>query len=227
MNIKDLREIREFAKNYGCKAIIYGGTGSGKTPISNTCPRPLMLACEPGLLSMRNSTIPGYYADTPQKIDEFFTWLKNSGETKNFDTVIIDSISFMADIYLQAEINGTSASGKKVHGLAAYGNMATNVMNHLRPLYFLQQKHTYLIAKEQIIAEQKRIYFPGEVLNKEVPGLYDFILHLGIKNVPQMGLVKAFQCNETYDVLSRNRTGNLNDYEPPDFAQLVTKAMKD
>lgn len=221
MNIKDLREIKEFAQKYGCKAIVYGGTGSGKTPISNTCINPIMLACEPGLLSMRNSTIPGYYAETAEKIDEFFKWLFFSGETKNFDTVIVDSISFMADTYLQRALKS------KKHGLQAYGDMATCVMDHLRPLYFLQQKHTYLIAKEQIVADQKRIYFPGDILNKEVPGLYDFILHLGIKNVPQVGQTKAFQCNETFDILARNRTGNLNDYEQPNFGQLCLKAMKD
>jgi len=72
MDQRDLRQAKEFAQMYGCKAIIFGGTGSGKTPISNTCIRPVMLACEPGLLSMRSSTIPTYPAQTPEKIDEFF-----------------------------------------------------------------------------------------------------------------------------------------------------------
>lgn len=219
MDQRDLREASTFARMYGCKAIVYGGTGSGKTPISNTCPKPVFLACEPGLLSMRNSKIPAYEAMTAERIDEFFKWLFNSNETKQFDTVIVDSISFMADIYLQRALK------TKKHGLQAYGDMATSVMDHLRPLYFMQQKHTYLIAKEQIVADQKRIYFPGDILNKEVPGLYDFILHLGIKNIPGMGQLKAFQCTETFDVLARNRTGNLADYEPPDFSQLVKKAM--
>lgn len=225
MQASDLKPARNFAIQYGCKAIIYGGTGSGKTPISNTCPRPVMLACEPGLLSMRTSTIPTYQAQTPDSVDDFFKWFFNSAETKAFDTLVVDSISFMADIYLQAALQGKSKSGKKLHGLAAYGDMATNVLDHLRPLFYTQQKHTYLIAKEQIVAEQKRIYFPGNQLNVEVPGLYDFVLHLGIKNVPGVGQIKAFQCNETYDVLARNRTGNLNDYEPPDFGALIKKAM--
>jgi len=179
-----------------------------------------MLACEPGLLSMRSSTIPTYQAQTPEKIDEFFKWVFNSPEIKNFDTLIVDSISFMADIYLQRSLS------KIKHGLQAYGDMAKSVMDHLRPLFYMQQKHTYLIAKETIVADQKRMYFPGDMLNKEVAGLYDFILHLGIKNVPGLGQVKAFQCNETYDVLARNRTGNLSDYEPPDFGALVKKAMQ-
>lgn len=225
MDAKDLKPARDFARMYGCKAVVFGGTGSGKTPIFNTAPRPLLLACEPGLLSLRSSTIPTYYADTGAKIDEFFKWFFNSNEHKNFDTLGIDSASFMADVYLTEIEKGTSKAGNKKHGLQAYGDMARAVMDHLRPLYYTQQKHAYIICKEEIVADQKRPYFPGQMLNKEVPGLYDFVLHLGIKNVPGQGQVKAFQCQETFDVMSRNRTGNLNEYEPPNFSALVQKAM--
>lgn len=226
MDIRSLKPAHEFARAYGCKIIAYGGTGSGKTPLVNTLPRPVLLACEPGLLSMRGSNVPTFQANSAQEIDEFFKWFFNSTETKNFDTLAVDSISFMADVYLQAALSGKSASGKKLHGLAAYGEMATNVMDKLRPLYYTQQKHTYLIAKE-FAPDQitKRPYFPGNQLNTEVPGLYDFVLHLGIKNIPSVGQQKAFQCIETYDVMARARTGNLNEFEPPNVGALIQKAM--
>lgn len=225
MNLQSLRPAGEFAKIYGCKAIIYGPPGSSKTPLINTCPRPILLATETGLLSMKGSAVPTFQAHTPQAIDEFFKWFFHSNESKNFDTLAIDSAPQMADIYLQAAMNGTSKSGKKVHGKAAYGEMAVAVMDHLRPLYYLQEKHAYVICKETHDGTKYRPYFPGQQLNVDVPHLYDFILHLGIKNVPSVGQVKAFQCNESYDVLARNRTGNLLDYEQPDFALLVRKAM--
>jgi len=225
MDAKDLKPASDHAKIYGCKAIIYGAPGSAKTPLINTAPRPILLACETGLLSMRNSNVPTYLATTTQLIDEFFKWFLNSNESKNYDTLCIDSASQLADIYLQAAMNGTSSSGKKVHGLAAYGEMATSVMGHLRPLYYMAQKHAYVICKQNVENGMSRPFFPGNQLNVDVPHLYDFILHLGIKNVPGAGQVKAFQCNETFDVLARNRTGNLLDYEPPHFGQLVQKAM--
>lgn len=227
MDAKSLRPARDFAVQYGCKIIAYGGAGSGKTPIINTCPNPVLLACEPGLLSMRGSMVPTFQALNCNDIDEFFKWFFNSTETKKFDTLAIDSISFMADVYLQAALQGKSKSGKKLHGLAAYGEMATNVLDHLRPLYYTQQKHTYLIAKEQKPDDngQKRPYFPGNQLNNEVPGLYDFILHLGIKNVPGKGQIKAFQCIEDYDTMARARTGNLDMYEPPNVNFIIQKAM--
>lgn len=219
MDLKSLKPASSFAQLYGCKAIIYGAPGSAKTPLINTAPRPVLLACEPGMLSMRGSSVPTCQAFTPDAIDDFFKWFFNSAETKNFDTLAIDSISQMADIYLQQALKTNK------HGLKAYGDMATSVMDHLRPLFFTQQKHTYLIAKQSVENNMARPWFPGQQLNVEIPHMYDFILHLGLKNVPGVGQAKAFQCNETFDFLCRNRTGNLSDYEPPDFSALVRKAM--
>jgi hypothetical protein len=222
MNMSDLKAAGEFSRRYGAKAIVYGPPGSRKTPLINTCPRPLMLACEPGMLSMRGSTVPTFQAFTASAIDEFFAWFFSSNERKNFDTLAIDSTSQMADVYLQESLNG---SGAKRHGLAAYGEMATRTLKQLRPLFFTENIHTYLIAKEGTKDGMKWPYFPGQQLLTEVPHMYDFILYLGIQNVPGMGNVSAFRCNQAMDVLARSRTGNLNDYEPPDFGALIRKAM--
>lgn len=223
MNINDLRPASAFAQHFGVKAIIYGPPGSSKTPVINTAPRPVLLACEPGLLSMRNSNVPTFQAFTAAAIDDFFKWFFNSNETKNFDTLAVDSVSQMAEIYLQAALKTNK------HGLAAYGEMARNTLNHLEMLYYFPHKHTYLIAKEctetvNSISKRKP-YFPGQQLPVEIPHKYDAILHLAIHNVPGMGQVKSFLCNETIDAMARNRTGTLADFEPPDFGLLVQKAM--
>lgn len=224
MDIRDLKAAGEFAQNFGCKALIFGPAGSAKTPIFNTAPRPLLLATEPGLLSMRGSNIPTYEAYTPERINDFFKWFFNSAETKNFDTLGIDSASQVADIFL------IDAQKNNKHGLKAYGEMADNTMAHLRTLYYTRYKHTYVICKEEIkdIDSQtmRRPYFPGQVLPIQVPHLYDFIIRCAKTNVPGIqGETLAFQCNGNYNVLSRNRTGNLNMYEEPNFTKLVEKAM--
>lgn len=223
MNINDLRPAKDFAQHFGCKAVIYGPPGSAKTPTLNTAPRPLLLATEPGLLSMRGSNVPTYEAYTAPRIDEFFKWFFNSTETKNFDTLGIDSTSQIADTYLQAALKTNK------HGKAAYGEMANKTMEHLRTLYFTRYKHTYLIAKEGSFEEAstriRKPYFPGQALIVDVPHLYDFVLRLAKVPIPGHGEQRAFQCNASYDVSARNRTGNLSDFEPPDFSALVNKAL--
>jgi hypothetical protein len=230
LDIRDLKAAGEHAQNFGCKTIIYGPTGVGKTPILNTAPRPVLLSIEPGLLSMKGSTIPTFEAHTSQRIDEFFSWFFNSTETKNFDTLGVDSGSYMADVYLQAALSGKSSSGNKKHGMAAYGEMATNTMEHLRTLFYTRYKHVYLICKEEIADVEfqsvRRPYFPGKVLNIDVPFLYDFILRLAKTNVQGMvGEQLAFQCIGGMNITARNRTGNLNEFEEPHFGKLVQKAM--
>jgi hypothetical protein len=223
VNQASLRPARDFAVNFGCKAVIYGPAGSGKTPIINTAPRPVMLACEPGMLSMRGSSVPTWQAQTPEQINDFFKWFFGSDETKNFDTLAIDSTSHMAEIYLQAALKTNK------HGLAAYGEMATETLKHLNTLYYTRYKHTYLIAKQEIISENgltiKRPYYPGRQLPVELPHKFDQILQLDIQNVPGVGQVKSFRCQGSIDVLARDRTGMLAEFEPPNFDLLVKKAM--
>ena len=221
MNINDLKEASVFAQQFGCKAIIYGPPGSAKTPIVNTAPRPVLLATEPGLLSMRNSTVPTWVAPTKARIDEFFKWFENSSESKNFDTLAVDSISQICNICLD--------ESKKSHGLQQYGEMADYVMPYLSRLYYMREKHMYLIAKEELTTDGKRRpAFPGQVLNGSngVCHLYDCILRLAKVPIPQIGEQLAFQCNGSIDILARNRTGTLADFEPPNFAELVRKVMQ-
>lgn len=223
MNAADLKPAKDFALQFGCKAIVYGGAGTGKTPLLNTAPRPLLLACEPGLLSMRGSNIPTYEAYTAARIDDFFKWFFNSAETKNFDTLGVDSVSQMADIYLQ------EAAKTIKHGLQQYGEMATRTMGHIRTLYFKRQKHTYLICKEEILnvnnVQYRRPYFPGKQLNIDIPFQFDAILHLAKVPIPNVGEQLAFRCIGSYDVMARNRVGTLNEFEPPNFADIVQKCM--
>ena len=219
MNQADLRPAKEFAQLFGCKAIVYGPPGSAKTPIINTCPRPVLLAVEPGLLSMRNSNVPTWMAPSKARIDEFFKWFEGSAERKNFDTLAIDSVSQICNICLD--------ESKKAHGLQQYGEMADYVLPYLQRLYFMKECHMYLIAKEELTTDGKRRpSFPGQQLNRDIPHLYDCILRLARVPIPNIGETLAFQCNGTADILARNRTGDLADFEPPDFGLIIKKVMK-
>jgi len=226
MDIRSLRPASHFASKLGAKTLVYGAPGTGKTPIINTAPRPVLLCTEPGLMSMRNSNVPTWFADTPALVDEFFKWAKESSETKNFDTICVDSVSEMASVYLRDALGGKTQAGNKAHGQAAYGKMGDKVMEHLRFLFYAQYKHTYLICKlDTTDAGFKRPSFPGRFLNTEVPHLYDIILHIDTHNIPGVGQHKAFRTAAAIDALARDRSGKLNEFEPCDLTALFNKAM--
>jgi len=223
MNINDLKEAREFARNYGVKVVCYGGPGTGKTPMINTAPRPVLLAVEPGLLSMCNSTVPTKLAPTWKEIDDFFKWFFGSTEAKQFDTLGVDSASQICEIHLRDNPR------KVTHGLQAYGKMAEDCGDIFHKLYYLQQKHVYLICKQELEqtdgGAKHRPYFPGKDLNIKTPHLYDEVLQLGTFSIPGIGAQKAFQCHSSFDSYCRDRTGNLNQFEPPDLSALFNKCM--
>lgn len=225
MNINDLKPASKLAQRFGVKSLAYGGPGAGKTPLVLTAPRPVMCVVEPGMLSMRNAhNIPAFEAHTAEKIDDFFKWVFSSNETRNFDTICIDSISQMAEIILTQELK------RNKDGRKAYGEMSRRVMDIVNQLYYLPQKHIYLIAKQAVVDEsgvmRKKPYFPGQDLNVKIPHLFDEILHIGQVNIPnQPKPVTAIRTAETFDILARDRSGNLSEIEPPDLTALFTKAM--
>lgn len=225
MQMSQLRPASQLAQRFGVKAVLYGGPGSGKTPMMNTAPRPVLLAAEPGLLSMRNSNVPTWEAPTVEKIDEFFVWLKTSAEARNFDTVGFDSISQIAELVLKQEKDPK----RNKDGRAAYGKMADKVFDWCNDLYYAPQKHIVLIAKQGIEdgSGLKKPFFPGQDLNVRIPHMFDAILHLGLHNLPGMAQpVKAIRCWQDFQYTARDRSGNLAELEPPDLGQLFNKAMQ-
>jgi hypothetical protein len=217
---KDLKPAKDFAVQFGVKTILYGPAGTGKTPISGaTSPRPVLLATEPGLLSMRGSTVPTWVAPSKDKIDEFMKWFEHSAEAKNYDTLIIDSTSQMCEIALN------DAKKRIRHGLQQYGDMADYIYPYIERLYFMQNKHMILIAKEETQDDGfRRPYFPGKQLGVQIPHRYDCIIRLAKVPVPGVGETTAFQCNASINVMARNRIGTLADFEPPDFNAVIKKA---
>jgi hypothetical protein len=222
MRISDLRPARTYAQQYGVKAIAYGPAGSGKTPLINTAPRPVICMCEPGFLSMRDSNVPTFEAFTVKKIVEFFDWIESS-DCRNFDTICIDSGSELADIVLKESI------AKNRHGLKAYGDMAEFVTDKLKRLYHLREKHVYITCKLGATKDDtamQRPYFPGQELNVTLPHLYDAVLYIGKEIVPNHGQQNVIRTAGTYNIIARDRSGKLAEVEPMHLGALFHKIMQ-
>lgn len=224
MQLSDLKPVNTLVQRFGVKSLVYGGPGSGKTPIVNTAPNPVMMVVEPGILSMKKDTIPAWEAYTPQKIDEFFKWVFNSKETSKFDTLAIDSVSQLAEIILIEEL------AQNKDGRMAYGKMSKRMMDYMTALYFMPNKHVYLIAKMVTIDEmgisRKRPYFPGIDLNVKIPHMFDEILYAGKFPIPGSGIHPAFRTREAFDSMARDRSGALDEYEPTNLIHIFNKIMK-
>jgi hypothetical protein len=226
MKISDLKPVSTLAARNGVKAIAYGPAGSGKTPLIQTAPRPVLLACEPGMLSMRKvDNIPAWDAYTLPRVKEFFDWFFGSAEAKAFDTLCIDSLSQLAEIVL-AHYLPLNKDPRK-----AYGELSQFVMKYVNDLYFKPETNLYLICKQIIVDDNgsvKKPYFPGQDLNVKIPHLFDEIWHIAPALVPGAGPkpVTAVRCQPTYDILARDRSGNLAEFEQPNLTNIFNKAMQ-
>jgi len=237
MNLKDLKPVSTLVQRYGVKTLAYGPPGGGKTPLITTAPRPVLLITEPGILSMRDSNIPAFEAYTPGRIDEFFKWLKSSNELKSFDTICVDSISQLAEIEL------TRALANNRDGRKAYGVMSQAVMEIVDFLYFMPEKHIYIIAKEakqeeivwsfsgpmpvQTTVFKKVPYFPGQDLSIKVPHRYDEIVRIAKGTIPGVAGEHKFirSSGPDAELLCRDRSGKLNEYEPHNLSDMFRKIM--
>lgn len=237
MQRSDLKPAGQLTQRFGVKAILYGQPGTGKTPMINTAPRPVLLASEPGLLSMRGSNVPTWEAFTPERIEEFFKWFFESREASNFDTLALDSGSQIAELSL-AKHQARCKDGRK-----AYGEMSLECMKWFDQLYYMPQKHVVMICKQmraevgkQIVQQggtftvemtyQAQPFFPGQDLNIKVPHRYDEILYVApaqIPGVPQPTI--ALRTKQTPEIMARDRSGKLAEFEPPDLSALFQKAM--
>ncbi len=208
-----------FAQQFGVKAVVYGPPGSGKTPLVNTAPLPILCCVESGMLSMRTSSVPTVLAQTCGQLDEFFLWLLNSKEAGAFSTVCVDSFSQIAETILRFEL-GENKDPRK-----AYGKMSAKVMTYANQLYFSKEKNVYIICKEDSSDTQKKPYFPGKDVNTQLPHLYDVILHMDRFNIPQQGSHVALRTKSSETSVARDRSGKLFEYEQPNLTNIFNKIM--
>ncbi len=226
MKLSDCIPSTKLAAQSGIKMVTYGPPGSAKTPLISTAPRPFACIVEPGTGSLKKTTqFPCWIADTVPKIIEFFEWVFRSTEAKQFDTIAIDSFTEMCELFL------LEAEQKNKDGRAAYKDLRTVVMNYSRAIFNFQNKHFYLIHKEETLLENnltvKRPYLPGQALKVELPHLFDIVTRVARVSIPGLqGKQLAFQTFDDNDIIRcRNRFGNTDKFEPANLTTFFNKCM--
>lgn len=219
----NLTTTGELAKHSGIKAIIYGAAGCGKTPLLLTAPNPLYIAVEHGQVSLQGTNVPALAAYTLPEYFAAIKWVCESSEAKQYDTIYIDSVSHFAALVLKEELSKKSASGAKVNGEAAYGEMARRVLQCLDTLYSLPDKNVIALAQLNDKEPQHKPYFDGKEINIKLRHLFDAVLHLGMHEVPEKGLKYSLQCRETPEIFARCRFNHCDDYERPNLTYLFNK----
>lgn len=216
--------VSELAKQFGVKLLVYGPAGTAKTPIIGTAPRPVVLSVETGTRSLANlpTDVKGVHTRNAKEIRDFLNWAVSSNEARNFDTICIDSLTEIAEMFLLDEMSKTTNLQR------AYGEMGKHVKAMVRAINQMRHKHFYMIAQlsyKDVAATSKRVpRFPGQELSSFVPHEIDEIYYVDRQPVPPTHQVHlCWQTAGDANTLARSRSGKVDPFESPNIGTVIRK----
>ena len=212
---------KDYAAN-GIKILVYGAPGAGKTRLCATCPRPLILSAESGLLSVRKEQLSYIPIASIDDLYEAYDFCTGSEEMAQYDTICLDSVSEIAEQVLSNE-KGLSKDGR-----AAYGNLNERMNSLLRCFRDIPGKNVYFSAKMEYDkgadgVAMFRPSLPGKTLTQGIGYFFDeeFVL---LAEKDKDGVVqRRLQTTGDSFYEAKDRSGSLSLYEAPDLGAVIQK----
>lgn len=206
----------------GVKMLVYGNAGAGKTSLIATLPNPVVLSAEGGLLSIADHDVPFIEVNDVDTLKEAYEWFIGSDESKQFESICLDSISEIAEVVLSAEKKKTKDPRQ------AYGALQELMGDLIRAFRDISGKHVYFSAKcEKAQDEQGRILYapsmPGNKLAQSLPFYFDEVMALRVEKGEDGKPVRALQCESDGLWQAKDRSGKLDAWEAPDLGELIRK----
>jgi phage nucleotide-binding protein len=206
----------------GVKMLVYGNAGAGKTSLIPTLPNPVVLSAEGGLLSIQGADVPFIEINSMATLMEAYTWLMESDEAKQFESVALDSISEIGEVVLAEELK------KNKDGRAAYGELNTVMASMIRAFRDLPNKHVYFTAKcDKSQDETGRMLYapsmPGKSLSMQIPYFFDLLLALRVEKDAEGVAQRALMCDSDGIWQAKDRSGKLGAWEAPDLGAIIAK----
>lgn len=212
--------------NNGVKALVYGIAGAGKTTLATTLPRPIIISAENGLLSIAGSGIGVIEVENFDDLKQAYQWCVNPANQTYFDSIMLDSISEIAEQIL------LFAKTKVKDARLAYTDLSDRLIDIIKDFRDIKGKHVIMTAKIESAKEELTgvtKYFPsvpGNKLTQKLPYLFDEVLYLGVKTDPSTNQSFRFiQTQPDFQVAAKDRSGKLSFTEPPNLGLIINKII--
>ena len=210
---------------HGIKVLIYGRAGVGKTTLARTAPAPLLLSAEAGVLSLRDTNIPMVQISSVAELSEAYTWITTNPDAKAFQTVILDSITEIAEQVL------ANAKTQVKDQRQAYGELIEKMNMLVRHYRDLPGKNVVMLAKQESHLDEvsKMTMFgpamPGSKMSQQLPYLFDEVFRLGVGKTPAGQEYRFLQTQPDLQYEAKDRSGVLDAIEPPDLTHVFNKIL--
>lgn len=209
--------------NDGIKIALTGDSGAGKTFQTASLTRPLVLSSENGLLSIKAFDIPYVEITTIDELMEARKQLTAPDVWDSFDTLVIDSISDIAERCLM-EYKKTNKNA-----MHAYLQMMDKVMEALIDICDIKGKDLVCIFKLGRIEDPdtgKVSYAPQTPSDKfasKMPYLFDEVLVLRSQIDAEGNIQRYIQTINDGRYMAKDRSGCLMPSEPADLGAIIDK----
>lgn len=206
---------------HGIKTLVYGPAGIGKTRLVATCPKPLLISAEAGVLSLREYDIPMVEINELDDLNKVYDALMGPFGN-DFYTVCLDSISEIAEKVL------ANAKASTKDGRQAYGALADQMWEVIRKFRDLPGKAVLMTAKASQNKDQTTGVtrwgpsLPGQQLESGISYYFDEVFYYNAFRGTQ-GEFKALCTRASLQHEAKDRSGALDEYENPDMGAIFTK----
>jgi phage nucleotide-binding protein len=215
INIKNTKTVA----NNGIKMLVYGQAGAGKTSLIKTLPAPIVLSAEAGLLSIAGADIPYIEIHNFAELEEAYNYVKN--HSSEYGTVVLDSISEIAEVVLAAE------KDKAKDPRQAYGALLDTMNAMIRAFRDLPLNVYFSAKMDKIQDDTARIYYgpssPGTKVSQALPYFFDEVFALRVEKNQEGTLERWLQTFPDGVYVAKDRSGKLQDFEKPDLGKIIQK----
>ena len=227
MSLSHLQSSRDLAALHGIKTLVYGGAGVGKTRLVATAPAPVLISAESGVLSLGKFDIPVWTVSTLADLYAAYNWLTQSVEAAQFQTLCLDSISEIGEVCL------SDAKKRNKDPRQAYGELIDSMLLLIKSFRDLPNKHVYISAKMEHFKDdltgvvRNQPFMPGTKLGPALPYLFDEVFHMGIGKDDKGADYRYLRTSPDFQYDAKDRSGNLDPFEPPDLTHIFNKILGD
>ena len=214
----------------GIKIALFGESGAGKTWQISTLRRPFVISTEGGLLTLVRSgkDIPYVEARTVEELAEARIALNSDDYYDSYDTIVIDSVSELADLHMM-KIKGEG----KARGWDIYTQTQDKVNEELRKFFSIEGKDIVMIFKLGRIEDKDtgRVSYSPFVnssnFSSKIPYLFNEVLAMrSQKTADKDGnpyIDRWIQCANDGRWACKDQSGYLADEEYADLGYIIDK----
>lgn len=224
----------------GVKCCLYSLSGIGKTVLTATAPKPILLAAEAGLLSLRRSNLerlfgkdnPGITYDMPvlliqtvQDLNDALEFITVNPHGKVFKTICMDSLSEIAEVVLN------NAKRQVKDPRQAYGELIEKMESLVRAYVNVPDRHVVMICKQEPFKDELTGIvkygpsMPGAKLSVKLPYMFDEVFRMGVNKTPQGQEYRFLQTQPDLQYEAKDRSGALAALEPPNLTHVFNKIL--